>query len=489
MGILFTMSRGSWVGLAVGMVIWVALIWRIQGGRALGRTLLIIGAAATVALAAIALPSVQRGTGEDRAVGYHALSSLAHRAQSAFSDTSANGIRGRTELWQRSLHVALDRPWFEDQRPWAVPVRHLFGYGPDTLIYALPLRRASDEADPVNASAHNYPIQMTVEIGALGAVTYLAFVSSLAIAGASALLRHHRRLGPALSLVYASLLASVVVRITEQLTGVARVSDLMLFSAIAALIVATSALVNAETGVEADNPTAKSTSRSHTRTTPRPTIIWVRLSVALAAVLLGTTLITLIWQKNVAYAHAAALGAASAQAFQRGDLETSLVLVDRARSAAPDVEQYHLQKATILASGEMSGEVDPVDLARRRYALTKEARGANRLSHTAVAAAAGAALELASLGDQTAGLDSYLSVTDASDRSAGALYVEGLAHQQMGFAKEAASSFRASVRADPDGPFAEAASQQLAALDSGQHPQVPGDGPARLPADVKPGEP
>ena len=100
-------------------------------------------------------------------------------------------------------------------------------------------------------------------------------------------------------LIYAALLTSVVVRVVEQMAGVARVSDLSLFWAIAGaaaglMWVTRSDNARALAPARGLGPTPTSASR---RSTNGATATW-RWGRALVVVTAGSPF---IWQKNVSY--------------------------------------------------------------------------------------------------------------------------------------------------------------------------------------------
>lgn len=114
------------------------------------------------------------------------------------------------------------------------PVRYLVGYGPEMLLYALPLRWDPESHDAVNASAHSYPLQLLVELGLLGLVAYVGLTAALLLGGGLSLIRRRTALQIQDRLLYAALVG----RVAEQMLGVARVSDTTLFWVLAAALTA-----------------------------------------------------------------------------------------------------------------------------------------------------------------------------------------------------------------------------------------------------------
>ncbi len=382
LAVLFTLSRGPWLALAAGLAVWLALVWLAAGKRLLLRAGLLLGAALLLALPAALWPSPS-ATGASGEVG------LVGRAGSIYSEATAGSISGRLYIWQRTLAVIAARPWVEPESPWLLPVRHLFGYGPDLFLYALPLRWAPESQELVNASAHSYLLQVTVELGLVGALAFVALVAALAGCGVAVLWR--KPLALEHGLACAALLSALAARVLEQLTGVARVSDMTLFWAVAG---AMAALPDLTSGAV---PEARARPKEESRPAQAGLLhspAW-RWGAALAVAIICCTL---TWQKNVPYAQAAMLGADGLEAARRGDLVRGLELMERASGLAPDVEYYYTSRSTMLDAATPRDRAEEVEMARRRYSLALEALGVNPLSHTARSLAGDAAMRLATLG-------------------------------------------------------------------------------------------
>lgn len=487
LAVLFTLSRGPWLALAVGLAAWLALVWLAAGRRPLLRAGLLLGAALLLALPAALTPapSASGAAGDAGVVG---------RASSIYSEARGGSISGRLYIWQRTLAVITDRPWVEPESPWLLPFRHLFGYGPDLFLYALPLRWAPQSQEVVNASAHSYLLQVTVELGLVGALAFVALVAALAGCGVAALRR--RPLAPEHGLACAALLSALVVRVAEQLTGVARVSDMTLFWAVAGALAALPALSGAAT------PEARARLKEESRPAPTGPLrspAW-RWGAALAVAIIGCVL---TWQKNVPYVQAAMLGADGIAAFQRGDLPRGLELMERASDLAPDVEYYYTSRIAMLDSARPRDRAEEVETARRRYSLALEALGVNPLSHTARSQAGDAAMRLAALGfpqqaqeavalyeglvaslpgyeqgytalasaylflgqpeKALATLDAHALVADGRQPSALVQYLRGIAYHEAGRLQEAASTLETFLETAPT-QYADAAHRRLSEI-------------------------
>lgn len=485
LAVLFTLSRGPWLALAVGLAAWLALVWLAAGRRPLLRAGLLLGAAFLLALPVSLTPSPS-------ATGAFSEAGVVGRAGSVYSEATGGSIGGRLYIWQRTLAVIAARPWVEPESPWLLPVRHLFGYGPDLFLYALPLRWAPQSQEVVNASAHDYLLQVAVELGLVGTLAFVALVTALAGCGVVALRR--RPLSWEQGLACAALLSALAVRVLDQLTGVARVSDMTLFWAVAGATAALPAL-HSDTHKATAQPEREKAAPAGLARSPA----W-RWGAALAVAIIGCAL---TWQKNVPYAQAAMLGADGIAASRRGDLARGLELMERASGLAPDVEYYYTARIAMLDSARPRDRAEEVELARRRYSLALEALGVNPLSHTARSLAGDAAMRLAALGfpqqaqeavalyeglvaslpgyetgytalasaylflgqpeQALATLDAYASVADGRQPSALVHYLKGVAYHEAGRLQEAASALEAFLETAPT-QYADTAHRRLAEI-------------------------
>ena len=492
--VFFTLSRGPWIGLVVGIIVWLVLVATVASRHAVIRASLLLLVALGLALAVAMAPLSPTETDEA------SKDALLDRAASISTQLTTGGVSGRVSLWKRSTSLIVERPWFDSEGRGLVLVRHLVGYGPELFLYVLPLRWAPDALAPVNASAHNYLIHLTVELGLLGLVVYSSFVASLVIGGAIGLLQRKRRVSADYGLVYAALLASVGVHLVEQMTGVPRVSDTALPWTVAAVLTALPSVAAAE-GAAAPSVARRQSAAPHRGGGVSVDGVW-RWSVVVAVVVVGSAI---VWHKNVSYAWAAALGSASVRAFQENDLYASMALMDRAIAAAPDVEFYYTGRARLMdafATNDVSGDID---IATRQHALNTRALRASPLSHTARLEAAASALRLAKLGQEDKGpeairlyseltlmlpgyepghlalasahlivrqpnealeaLNAYIKGTGGeSAPSAEAAYLRGAAYDQLGRPEDAKPFLEHYLRWRPNGRYGGSAHDRLARL-------------------------
>lgn len=158
-GVVMSLTRGAWLGLGLG-----ALVFAATAGRAVlrrHRSELI----AVLAALAIILPGL--------VTAFVAPGTMANRMSTSFDAESASA-GGRVSIWQGTIHLIRQRP--------------LLGWGLDTLGRVFPYERPSlirqFGPGPQNIDrAHNDILQVAVSIGIPGAVAYLGFWTLVVVAG------------------------------------------------------------------------------------------------------------------------------------------------------------------------------------------------------------------------------------------------------------------------------------------------------------------
>ncbi|MCH7744592.1 MAG: O-antigen ligase family protein [Chloroflexi bacterium] len=495
--VLFTLSRGPWIGLAVGLLAWLALTLAVTGSRAISRPFLIKGLVVGAILGGLIFVSLSVLPSRSDGKNVQTLDALFGRALSIGDQVTKAGLEGRFSTWRRSASLLIERPWFELDEWWSAPARHLVGYGPELFLYALPLQWEPESKGLVFATAHNYFIHIGVELGLFGVVSYAAVWVALVIGGGVLFLRRRRSLISEHGFIYAALLASLVVRFVEQMTGVARVSDSTLFWIIAAMVVALPILSRSES-----TPEIAVMSRAGSGLANN--LAW-RLGLAMIVVLAGSAL---IWQKNVNYVRAATLGADGIAEFQQRDLLSGLELMDRAIDLAPDVGFYYITRAEMMEAFVLQNASDETEKVSEQYALLRRALDANPLSHEVRLALAAYALKLAEMGkDEILGaealklfnelalmlpgheevyndwaiaylklgqpeqalavLDAYASFVEGrAEPSLDTLYLRSVAYEDMGQIEDALVALREFLTERPWGKYSEDGNRRLIELSS-----------------------
>lgn len=304
------------------------------------------------------------------------------------ADLRTWNLSGRLPLWINSAAIILDRPWHDPEKQGSLAVRHVFGYGPDMLRYALPLRFDAATLEPVNANPHNLFLLLLVELGILGFLSYATLIALLSLGTFLFVLKSRTRLSKAELVIYITLIMAIAARLLEQITGVARVSDTALFWTLVATLTALLLMNRADVKT---NPT---------QIGQRPSISISKVCVVTLIAVIG---LAVVWQKNVPYAEAASLSSDAVAIFNGEYLFTGLDLMDQAIFKAPDVEHYYILRAGMMNSFDTRNRDDLVDMATEQYAYTKLAADQNPLSHIAKGHLAVAAINLYQLGDASKG--------------------------------------------------------------------------------------
>ena len=499
LAIMYTLSRGPWLALAAGVVVWLSLI-AFGAGRRHALSAAALGGAA--AIVAFGFTFVAGGvTAGGSAAGRLVAPTPLERASTISGEVASGGLGGRVSIWERSASLIVQRPWLEEDGALSSVSRHLFGYGPDLFVYALPLKWNEDALAPVNASAHNYPIHVALELGLVGLASYLALIVVLLLTSLRAIGRKGT-LDVQWRLVYAALAAAVAIRVVEQMSGVARISDTALFWMLAGLVAALPVVHAPSSPTDPEKAVRIKPARS------RDGRAWGgvrRWALALSVTVLAAGL---IWGRSLPYARAAVRAADSLQAVRHGDLLASLSLMEDAISIAPDVELYHTTRAQLMSSFEARDDTDRVQIALEQHTFNRRALAVNPLSHTATQATAISAAELARLGRTDFGpeavelytrltvmlpgyetayadlasvylivgeplgalraLDDYVEGTGGTVKpAAGSRYIRGVAFDELGQAENAVAALEGYISDSPDGRYVEFANRRLATLYKG----------------------
>ena len=384
-------------------------------------------------------------------------------------------------------------PWFEFERDSLSFARPVLGYGPEMYRYAGPLSSSVPMQRRVQghpSAAHNYIIHEWVELGLLGALSYMGLLGSIFTVGAVRLFRNRERFSSSHQWILVALLAALGGRVVEQMTGISRTGDLTLFWALLAAFVVLPTVMRA---IPAPRPMPAPSPKRRARSRQR--FQWDR---AAARLLLALTIIGLLgaltWVKNVNYAAASWAGDSAMRQISKGDGARSLQSIDRAIELAPDNVNYYAVRANILKAhiGSITDPVNRLRLTQQMYEARKKAVAARPLSDFARLGLAEAALELALLGQEEMGREAIeefkvrvallpgrwpplndlaggylrlsqpeealaalrqsLSITVGSSlpQSGHALRLQGVAHLQLGEPEKAVNSLEQSLRFEID---------------------------------------
>lgn len=231
-GLWISQSRGPLLGMATGVVAFTVIgaIW-------LGRRTFLAGIGVIAAGIVIAVPIALLPAGDSGGAS-RSLEELGD----IFGGEQSTSVGGRATTWGGALELAGSWERSPEESPARHALRPIVGLGPDMYFYSYPL---SIDRDPSGtglffAHVHNYPMQVLLELGFLGLGAFLALVLLTGYAGLM-ILRSEKKAGRAdglLAIFAAVVLAALAGRAAEQMAGVAHVSDLVTFWALAGLIVA-----------------------------------------------------------------------------------------------------------------------------------------------------------------------------------------------------------------------------------------------------------
>ena len=337
--IILSLSRGPWVGVGVGEIVFVILIAWVVGLRNVVRRLAIAGAAGVIVVGMIALP-VAGSSGPTSAAVVQRAGSYASAISAQATD---GGLSHRYIMWKTAAKVYLGAPWVNTELAPDIPalrfrqIRPLIGYGPDMFRYAYHLAGESTYTVELASHGHNFIVHTALELGALGVLAYWV----LAVGVGWSLFRMLRaaRSGrhPAwFNYLVVGVASAFAGRFVEQLTGKAQVADLSLSWMLAGVLVAMSVMhFEVESATRARVMQRSRRGRPHAAAAPSAFRI-VGASVVALVVLV-------FWvQTAVADVRSARVMAQAQQAGSAGLLERAGELAFEAREIAPAAAMVHL---------------------------------------------------------------------------------------------------------------------------------------------------
>ncbi len=355
LGLIFTLSRGPWGGTAVALCLVFAGSLMVVERRDLARLVLVFGIAALLTIAVLAIP---KGDSPGSDTANRAPQAAAQRIAAAASGAGgAAGLDGRIRLWKSSQELVFNHPWYEFDRLIALPIRPLLGYGPEMfrsayLLESEPTTRAFLPNDAINA--HNFFIHQTVEQGFLGLLTSAGLFLVPIAAGVYHLRGRRSGYSTASRLLMIGLMAAIAGRMLEQMVGVARVSDIMVFWVSLALLVVLLRYHETSADLETENQASRPRRTAPTRGSVKADVSSVLASAKFWGILACVAVLaigvgTLTWFKSVNYVRAAIIADGAASNFSNGNLTASLESLGRAINLAPDVSTYRSIRASVFA--------------------------------------------------------------------------------------------------------------------------------------------
>jgi O-antigen ligase len=357
LGLLFTLSRGPWIGSLFALLLMTVLVAVFVGGRGLSRLALVLGLASVVTVMVFFYPGAASTAFDERTNAIPvAIDPTAADVVDRFSTISGDVLGGfsggRLTHWKVSWGLIVDRPWFAFDSLSLRWLRPLVGYGPDMFRFTYLLYSTAEGPDRFLLApdhAHNYFIHQTVEQGFLGTISSLGIFAAVFLAGGHQLLRTRNQMTPAHRLILIALLSVLAGRSLEMMVGVAKISDLTVLWVLLGLFAAL------PTAMRTPEPRRQDESPGHPPSRPAffpvPRVkrsLWIWKLVVVILVI--GTIANLTWTKGISYPLAAVQAGRALEHFNQGDLSSTLTAIDNAIESAPDVPVYYNWRALVFSA-------------------------------------------------------------------------------------------------------------------------------------------
>jgi putative inorganic carbon (HCO3(-)) transporter len=491
----FTGSRGPWIGYAVSVVTFALIGYVWLERMLLVRAMALMAFGVLVAVIIGLAPGSEGGDTRD-------LTDLG----SIFDDSNAGSVGGRGPIWQSTMELTRSRIFVPWESGALTVARSLTGYGPEMFFYAYPLGVEIEPTETIAQNAHNYPLQLLMELGLLGFASFISAALLTVYAGVRLLNvdRRAKKHGVWPSIAIVGLLAMLAGRGTEQMVGVARVGDLLAFWALSAVLIAVVEIARRQMPESSEN----SGELQHRRPrSPRANFLPPRSVFVAAALAITLLAVGVLYYKDVRSLQASAIARDAFELREEGRPNEALVKYKRAVQLAPGVQDYHLQVSDLFrdAASEAEaagvngqaifgweealeaarqyedrnskafntqtrmgqaesrltalGRTDLVDIARDRYVNIAEARPSYPSIQT------DAAQGLLAVGYERLGLEyadrAIVMETEASPNPR-AWWFRGVALENLGELETAVTSYETSIDRDPGSQVAKDAHLRLA---------------------------
>lgn len=381
LGIVFTFSRGPWLGTMLALLVFLLLTILMAVWRTFVWASLMVGLAALLTFAILQagrdiVPQLSSDSAPQAAAVEFgptaepidsSVADVTERITSISGEVASGGLSNRVNIWKGSLTLMRDHPWFEFDDlslPW---LRPLVGYGPDLfrytyLLVSVPLDARLLPAEPDHA--HSFIVNQGVEQGVLGLLSASGIFLAVFVVAGYQLIRRSGGYSRIHKLAFIGLVAAISGRFLEQLVGVTRVSDLMLFWVILAVFAALPIVMqpqeNAESSTSQEPNPMRTRRGRNARPTQKPNTLDLQTFIRLAIVAWAVGgIMALTWVKTVSYPRAAIAASQGIAQFRQGNFQASLASMDRATQLAPDVPEYFSGKASIYTGFLRHPEMPP----------------------------------------------------------------------------------------------------------------------------------
>ena len=291
------------------------------------------------------------------------------------SAVTGRGLSYRTDIWEASWNLIINRTWFEYENLSLSFFRPLIGYGPELFKYTFPLE---SPLGGLLTHAHNYFIHHAVEQGILGFFSSVSIFLALFAVGLAQLWGGRNTYSTTHKWILVMLLATVAGRLGEMMVGVAREPDLVLVWILLAIFVVLPSVMSSPEEAE-----AAPAPDGHLRVTRRERrsgklsrrerrvrrfsagntgqLNILQMAVMSLVIAVVVFLGWLTWDKNIDYAWAAILAAESRDTFRDGKVQESHRIMKRASAKAPDVPSYYHNLAGIYEAYRTQQQNNPAE--------------------------------------------------------------------------------------------------------------------------------
>ena len=368
LGLLFTLSRGPWIGSLFALGLMAVLVAVFVGWRGFSRLALVLGLASVVTVTVFFYPSAGspdsgEGTRSIPVAIDPTAADVAVRFNSISGDVLGGFSGGRLTHWKVSWELIVDHPWFAFDDLSLRWLRPLVGYGPDLFRFTYLLYSTAEGPDRFLLApdhAHNYFIHQTVEQGFLGTISSLGIFAAVFLAGGHQLLRARSQMDHAHKLILIGLLSVLAGRSLEMMVGVAKISDLTVLWGLMGLFAALPIAMRSPEPRPQDESPVQRPARLPLFPVPRVNR-GLRVWKLVVVILMIGTIANLTWSKGISYPLAAVQAGRALEYFNQGDLPSTLSAIDSAIETAPDVPVYYNWKALVLSAyrSDRSGPREP----------------------------------------------------------------------------------------------------------------------------------
>ncbi len=375
----FTGSRGPWVGLVFGVGAFALL-----GAMSLNRPQMIRSASvfAIGILIAALITLTTNLTGDSTEGSGRGLGSVLSGVTPA-----AGGLGARSDIWEGSVRL-LDSWEVQDRESGTLSaLRPVFGLGPEMYYYSYPLVANPQDGIIVVSHAHDWPLQLVLELGVTGLMAFIVLAVSVLIAG-FVFIRKDR--GDAMSghewlaIAMLAVIAALIGRSAEQIVGIARVGDLVPFWALLGAALAIYGIGRrGEAGI---------------RPGSRNAISYAPLTVA---TVLAVAALYIFVARDIQMLRAGLISGDAFEEAAAGDRVEATNLLQKATDISPDVQQYYEWSGELLVE-RARAQADPgtaLPLLGEAYETFSQYEKRDRLAFTTQLRIGLAEVELVLRGD------------------------------------------------------------------------------------------